>query len=191
VRLDALDDQFVGTLGGSASRGFNPILIAPANQNVSLTIQNVAGNVVSAIPTGVLVTPDVTISSQQANPIPIGYRCANIPLDTSITVVVTPVNGATVVAAGVNDSGTLASSTGTVSVNMPRGGGIIYAKAVVAVGGGHASLNRGKNTESYAQTGLTADGERFTKMEITAALGGRQEIAWITPSGKRFVLPGK
>jgi hypothetical protein len=191
VRLDVLDDQFFGTLSGSASRGFNPILIAPANQNVSLAIQSVAGNAVPPNPTGVLITPDVTISSQQANPIPIIFQCANIPLNTPITVVVRPVNGPMVVAGGMNNGGVLASSTGTVSVNMPRGGGIIYAKAVVAVGGGHASLNRGKNTESYAQTGLTADGERFTKMEITAALGGRQEIAWITPSGKRFVLPGE
>ena len=190
VRLDVLDDQFVGTLTASASRGFNPILIAPANQNVSLTIQSVAGNLVPANPTGVLATPDVTIPGQQANPIPIVFQCANIPLNTPITVVVRPVNGPLVTATAMNNTGTLGSSSGTVSLNLPRGGGAIYATAVVPVAGGQASTNDGRNAGSFAQTGLTTDGERFTKIEITAGLGRRGEIAWITSSGKRFSLPG-
>ncbi len=190
VRLDVLDDQFVGTLSGSASRGFNPILVAPANPNVSLTIQSLAGNVVPANPTGVLATPDVTIPAQQANPIPIVFHCANIPLNTPITVVVRPVNGPLVTATAMNATGTLDSSTGTVSLNLPRGGGAIYATAVVPVGGGQASTTNGRNARSFAQTGLTTDGERFTKIEITAGLGGRGEIACITSSGKRFSLPG-
>jgi hypothetical protein len=41
---------------------------------------------------------------------------------------VKPVNGSPVSAVGYN-AGTLASSTATVSLNMPRGGGLIYATA--------------------------------------------------------------
>jgi hypothetical protein len=190
VRLDALDDQFVGYLSQTASRGFNPILVAPANSNISLAIQTIAGNAVPAAPTGVLATPDVTIPGQQANPIPIVFHCANIPLNTPITVVVRPVNGPLVTATAMNDTGTLDSSSGTVSLNLPRGGGAIYATAVVPVGGGHASTSNGGKAASLAQTGLTTDGETFTKIEITAGLGGRGEIAWITSSGKRFSLPG-
>jgi hypothetical protein len=44
-------------------------------------------------------------------------------------VTVKPANGSTVSAVGYNTTGTLASSTATVLMNMPRGGGIIYATA--------------------------------------------------------------
>jgi len=189
VRLDVLDDQFVGRLSGSATRGFNPILIAPA-QSVTLAIQSIAGNAVPGNPTGVLATPDVTISGQQANPIPVVVSCATVPLNTPITVVVKPVNGAMVLGSGMNSTGTQASSTATVSVNMPRGGGIIYATTVIGVGGGGgASIDDGSKAASYAQTGLTTDGERFAKMEITAGLNGAQQVAYITGSRKRFSLP--
>jgi hypothetical protein len=90
----------------------------------------------------------------------------------------------------VNNAGTLASSTATVSVTMPRGAGTIQAKAVSGIAGSlGASLNNGERFRHYAQTGLTADGELFAKIEITATLGSGQEIAYITESGKRFALP--
>jgi hypothetical protein len=131
VRLDVLDDQFVGTLNDSASRGYNPILIAPT-QSASLAIQSIAGNAVPANPTGVLFTPDATISAQQNNPIPVVVSCVNLPLNTPITVVVKPVNGPTVLGSTVNNTGTLAASTATVSIVMPRGGGLVYATAATA-----------------------------------------------------------
>jgi hypothetical protein len=131
VRLDVLDDQFVGTLNDSATRGFNPILVAPA-QTASLAIQSIAGNAVPANPTGVLFTPDTTISGQQTNPIPVVVRCVNLPLNTPITVVVKPVNGPMVLGSTLNNTGTQASSTATVSIVMPRGGGLVYATAATS-----------------------------------------------------------
>jgi len=128
VRLDGLDDEFVGTLNDSASRGFNPILVAPT-ASASLAIQSIAGNAVPANPKGVLYTPDATISAQQANPIQVVVGCVNLPLNTQITVVVKPVNGPMVLGSTLNNTGTQASSTATVSVNMPRGGGLVYATA--------------------------------------------------------------
>jgi hypothetical protein len=131
IRLDVLDDQFVGALYDSASRGFNPILVAPA-QTVTLAIQSIAGNAVPANPTGVIFTPDATISAQQNNPIPVVVSCVNLPLNTPITVVVKPVNGPMVLGSTVNTTGTQASSTATVSMIMPRGGGLIYATAATS-----------------------------------------------------------
>lgn len=127
---------------------------------------------------------------------------------------VQPASGAAVQAVGLNNAGTAESSTATVSLNMPRGGGIIYAKAVTGIagnahngnaaddktrfiagtrgegaaatlGGGGAAATRAR-TPSLAETGWTADGERFVKMEIIAALGGPQRVAYITASGKRY-----
>jgi hypothetical protein len=77
----------------------------------------------------VLVTPDAIIAGQQANPIAIVVHCSNLPLNTPITVTVRPANGSSVSAVGYNNIGTQASSTATVSLNMPRGGGILYATA--------------------------------------------------------------
>ena len=183
-----LDDEFAGTLPLSVSKGFNPILILPANQNITLAIQSIAGNAVPSNPTGALATPDVLIPAGTVNPVPVVVSYANIPLNTPITVIGQPVNGASVIATTPSD----ASGTVTFSLSLPRGGGTIYARAVVPVATGLASLDKDKKTtRSYAETGLTTEGERFAKMEITATPGRKQEIAYITESGKRFSFPGK
>ena len=94
-----------------------------------MAIASVGGVAVAANPSGVLVTPDAIIAGQQANPIAIVVHCSNLPLNTPITVTVRPANGSSVSAVGYNSTGTQASSTATVSLNMPRGGGILYATA--------------------------------------------------------------
>jgi len=188
VRFDTLDNSFGGHINGAVfTQGFQPIIIPTAGQGVQLAIASVGGAAVPANPSGVLANPDVIIPAQQNNPIPVVVSCANIPLNTEISVVVHPANGADVTAVGINNAGTLASSTATVPLNMPRGGGIIYAKAVTGIAGGAANGRAADTkTRSLAETGWTAGGERFAKMEITAALGGRQQIAYITESGKRY-----
>jgi len=190
IRFDSLDNTFTGYTSGITNRGYQPIIIPPPNQAVGLAIQSVGGVAVVANPTGASLTPDVIVPGQQANPVSIVVHCVNIPLNTDIIVDVKPANGSTVRVVGANNTGTQASSTATVSVTMPRGAGTIQAKAVSGIAGSlGASLNNGEKFRNYAQTGLTADGETFARMEISATLGNGQEIAYITESGKRFVLP--
>ena len=189
VRVDAYVNTFTGTPSGSYSTGFQPIILPGSGQNIRLTIVSVASTPIGTNPTGQLATPDVIIPGQVNNPIPIVVQCANLPLNSSVTVIVQPPNGPAVQATGLNSSGTLASSTATISVNMPRGGGIIYAQAVLGVQ--TASLKNGEDAASYAQTGLNAFGERFSKVEITAGLGGQQTTTYITASGKRYSLAAK
>jgi hypothetical protein len=129
IRIDAFQNTFGGSLSGVVSEGFQPIIIPAAGQGVQLVIASVGGTSVSPNPTGQLVSPDAIISGQQANPIPVVVNCSNLPLNTPVTVTVTPANGSAVSAVGYNNTGTLASSTATVSLVMPRGGGIIYATA--------------------------------------------------------------
>lgn len=129
IRLDGLNITYSGSTLGVTTRGFQPIIIPSTNQVATLTIASVAGAFISANPSGQLVTPDAIISGQQANPIPIVVNCSNLPLNTLITVIVKPASGSSVSAVGYNNTGTLASSTATVLLNMPRGGGIIYATA--------------------------------------------------------------
>jgi hypothetical protein len=56
-------------------------------------------------------------------------QCSNIPLNTAITVTVTPVSSTPVSAVGYNSTGTTGSSTATISITIPRGGGLISASA--------------------------------------------------------------
>ena len=192
VRIDTFQNNFGGSISGVSTQGFQPIILPAAGQGIQLNIASVAGAAVPANPSGVLVNPDIIIPAQQANPIPIVVSCSNIPLNTEITVVVHPANGADVQAVGINSAGTLAASTATISLNMPRGGGIIYAKAVTGIAGtASATSPADSKPRSIAETGWTADGERFAKMEITATLGGQQQIAYITESGKRYPITGR
>jgi hypothetical protein len=186
IRFDCYQNSFGGTTAGLFSHGFQPIIIPAAGDGIQLGIQSLAGVVVPASPSGVIANPDVIIPAQHSNPIPVVVRCTNLPLNTQISVVVRPVTGAQVEAVGLNNAGTTASSTANISLNMPRGGGIIYAKAVTGVAGGTASADSGVENRSLAETGWTTDGERFKEMEITAELGGQQRIAYITESGERY-----
>lgn len=192
IRVDALQSTFSGTLVGSVTQGFQPIILPAAGQGIQLSIASIAGIAVSSNPSGVLVNPDVIIPAQQTNPIPIVVNCNNIPLNSEISVIVHPANGPDVQAVATNNTGTLAASTATVSLNMPRGGGIIYAKCVSGLAGlGADNSSKELRTKSLTQTGWTTDGERFAKVEVTASLGGQQQIAYITESGKRYSLAAR
>ena len=68
---------------------------------------------------------------------------------------------------------------------MPRGGGTIQAKAVSGLAFAAASGGNDK-VRSLAERGWTADGERFAQIEVTATLGGKSQIAYLTESGKRY-----
>lgn len=132
VRLDFLQNNFAGSIAGSLTQGSQFIILPTAGQGAQLTVTSVAGVPVSAAPTGGLATPDAVLAAQQANPMAIVVSCANLPLNTPITVTVKPATGAAVSGIGYNNTGTTNSSTATVLVNMPRGGGLIYATAATA-----------------------------------------------------------
>ena len=180
-----LESSFGGGITGPFTQGFQPIILPAPGQGIQLAIQSVGGVAVAANPSGVLANPDVIVPAQQTNPVSVVVKCTNVALNSEITVVVQPANGAAVQAVGLNHAGTAAASTATVSLNMPRGGGIIYAKAVTGLAG-TASTGSGDAVRSLAQTGWTATGERFKAIEVTAALGGAQRVAYITESGKRY-----
>ncbi len=129
IRFDTYQNNFSGSTSDAFTQGSQFIIIPSAGQLPQLTVTSVGGVPVSASPTGVLSTPDAVLSAQQNNPIPVVVSCANLPLNTQITVSVKPANGAAVSATGYNNTGTLSSSTATISINIPHGGGLIYATA--------------------------------------------------------------
>jgi hypothetical protein len=132
VRFDTYENDFGGSISAVFTQGSQFIIIPTSGQLPQLTVTSVGGVSVSASPTGVLSTPDAVLSAQQNNPIPIIVSCANLPLNSLITVSITPASGSPVSATGLNNTGTLSSSTATISIVMPRGGGLIYATAATS-----------------------------------------------------------
>lgn len=190
IRLDTIDNSFSGSSFGPTSIGFQPIILPSSGQAVLLNISSVAGIATPQNPSGILATPDFILPAQLNNPVPITVTCTKLPLNTEITVVIHPVRGSDVLAIGANTVGNSTTSTSTVSLSIPRGSGIIYAKCVSGVAGLAVNASSKElQTKSLAETGWTATGERFAKMEIAAALGGKQQIAFITESGARFAMP--
>ena len=188
IRIDSTDSTFNGSISGVFTQGFQPIIIPASGQGVQLAIQSIGGVSVATSPNGVLANPDVILPAQQTNPMNVVVNCSNLPMNTTITLTVHPANGADIVATATNSAGTQASSTATIPVTMPRGGGIIYAKCVSGVTGS-ASVQGDNYAKNIAETGWTAFGERFAQVEITAGIGRSQQVAYITESGKRYMLP--
>ncbi len=190
VRFDAVDVSGI-TVNGNSTQGLQPIIIPGQGGSAQLSITSIAGVNVPSNPQGLPTMPDVVIPAGTVNPVPVVVQCLNVPLNSSVSVFAWPEDLPQVMASGVNSAGTLASSTATISLNLPPGGGRIYAQVVTAVGGGQGAADRKARSDSYAQTGLTTSGERFTKMQITAAPGQQQRVSYITPSGKRYSIPTK
>ena len=129
MRFDCLQNEFSGSILGSFTQGSQFVVIPASGAGAQLLIASVGGTPVSATPGGVLLTPDVFISALQTNPVPVVVQCSNVPLNSAITVTLTPGSGQPINAIGYN-FGTVASSTATVMMNIPRGGGRISAMMV-------------------------------------------------------------
>lgn len=129
ARFDTYDNEFYGTIQANFTQGSQFIVMPSAGQLPQVNVTSVGGVSVSASPTGVLSTPDTVLSAQQNNPVSIIVNCVNLPLHSLVTVTVKPATGLPATATTYNDTGTTVSSTATVSINIPRGGGLIYATA--------------------------------------------------------------
>lgn len=129
VRFDAYNVGFTGNVNGTSSQGSQFIIIPTTGELPQLYVSSVGGIALSASPGGLLSVPDAIITAQQTNPIPVIVSCAGLPLGTPITVTIKPANGSAVMATGSNNSGTASSSSATISINIPTGGGLIYATA--------------------------------------------------------------
>jgi hypothetical protein len=190
IRFDVYQNNFTGSKSGIFTQGFQPIILPVANQGIQLGIASIGGVAVAGSLGGVLANPDVIIPALQSNPINVVVNCTNVPLNTDIIIKVHPASGADVTATAKNTVGTNAASTASIPVSMPRGGGIVYASAVTGIAGSASSMSaKDVPAKNIAQTGWTANGEKFVAMEITAGIGGKQRISYITDTGKRYAAP--
>jgi hypothetical protein len=132
IRIDSPDLNFGGRTSGIATQGYQPIILPSSDESATLSVSTIAGLDIGPTPSGQINVPDAIIAAQQSNPIPVVIRCSNLALNTPITVTVKPATGPAITAACVNTAGTPTASTATVLINIPRGGGLIFATAATA-----------------------------------------------------------
>ncbi len=187
ARIEAYSDLYAGSCNVSLTRGMQNVLLLPDAPSPRLRVSSIGGVTAPATPSDSLPVPDVLLPSTLTGPLEVSLECQNMPLDTPITVMVSPQQGSTLSATATNSSGTFKASTASVSMDIPMGGGSISAKAVITIATGGSGLAK----MSYRDTGLTTSGERFKLAELSTALGGRQQTTYVTESGKRVSLGAK
>lgn len=149
----------------------------------SLTITSVAGVAAPASPTGSFSSPDISLPAGTANPMTIALAAVNIPLGTTVTVTVKPLDGAASSATSTALTGTLAASTATASLTIPTNQpSVISASATFTLA---ALPDAGP---------LFAQGKQVERIRVAAILGGLPTITYITRSGREVpvdALSGK
>ena len=169
IRLEAFQiTRTTGTSSPAFTRGF-PTSVFIAN-TPSIKITAIGGANVPQNPTGLLATPDITLPAATTNPVTVGLSASYVPLNTSITVVVSPQSGMHSNIASTPLSGTLESSTATASITLSTD----YPSVIMA-------------TATFTiQTAMFFDGEKIEKVRVASTMGKGSEVTYITETGKEI-----
>ena len=174
IRIEAFDRNSFTPSGSTAPISYGlPGAVTVANAP-RLRIASIGGIATPASPLGSpLGLPDVTLPAAQSNPVSVTVEATNVPLSTTVQVAVIPSAGtrASYPCGQLGGSDTL--SAGTANVTLPAGMSVVVATAVIDT--------------TIAGVGPSfMDGERVTRMEVAATLGGVSHITYVTASGKRI-----
>jgi hypothetical protein len=176
VRIEAYNYMnFSPIVSGAASsvlsKNPNPPSIANPPQ---LSITSVAGIAAPSSPAALYDSPDIILPNNQPNPVTVALAAANVPLNTSVKLIMMPEVGAQTVVQASALSGTLANSTTTASVTLPPGGTRLTASVTIDL------------TAQNSLPPMFINGERVNAIEVSASFGGRSETTYITQSGRRI-----
>lgn len=148
----------------------NPVTVPNAAQ---IRIASIAGVSVPVTPKGSLYSPpDLVLPAALPNPVSIAIEAANVPADSVVQIAVAPAIGTRTTFQSTPLTGPPELLTATASINLPSGMTVITATLTV-------DLQIAKLAPMFI------DGERVTRMEVVASLGGKSEAVYITRSGKR------
>ena len=105
----------------------------------------------------------------------VGLAAGNIPLGTTVSVTVKPLNGAASSSTSTALAGTLGASTASASLTIPTGQpSVISASATFTL----ASLP--------GAGPLFVEGEQIERVRVAAVLGGPSRVVYITRSGREI-----
>jgi len=143
----------------------------------TLTISSVAGVSAPASPTGVA---DITLPASTPNPVTVVFTTSNVPVGNIVRLTVTPQVGAQTSAISPALTGSTASATASVSINLPVGPSVLQAQTTFTIVAALGDLLRN-----------FAGNERVEKMTLVATLGGPSKVRLITVSGKEYDAPAE
>jgi hypothetical protein len=143
----------------------------------TLSIASVAGVAAPPSPGGRFDRPDIVLPSTTTNPVTIALTASQIPLGTTVTVTTTALQAAAVSVLSTGLTGTVtnstASATVTIQTNQPSVISAATTFRLIALGGAGP---------------VYVEGEEVEWVRVTATVGRRSQVAYITRSGRKFVV---
>jgi hypothetical protein len=173
IRVEAYNVSAVYNLVGTkASVVTTPNAVVLANAP-SLSITGVAGIAPPAAPGGIMSRPDLTLPITTTNPVAINIAGTQIPLGTTVLVTVRGQNGIATSVTSSGLTGTLASSTTSVSLTVPTD-----QPSVISAVATFERVALGEGGPVYAE------GEPITWVRVAASAGSPTRVTYITASGR-------
>lgn len=145
----------------------------PALINVpTVSIQSVGGQNAPVNPTASYSTADVTLPPATTNPVPVTVVANNIPIGTSLTVKVSPANGAATTF-GTSSTTNFASSVVTANVTLPSGSvSVLHAFGTFTL------------PPQVARLFPLIDGEAVDQVLVAGGYGAASTMTLVSVSGK-------
>jgi hypothetical protein len=140
----------------------------------TIRISAVGGQAAPAEPTGYA---DIVLPTDAPNPLAVELATTNVPLGTTISVIVTPPHGAPTTSISSGLQGTLGAATASASINLPDGSSVLLATLSYSVSG----------TQQQMLSRYTS-GEKVISVELAASMSGASQTTLVTASGRRVTL---
>jgi hypothetical protein len=173
IRLEAWNFEREVDTSPVATQGFYPYAVYPSDVP-SLKISSIAGIPVPDTAVGNNVSPDVILPADTTSPVQIVVSATNFPAGTTVTVKSLSQFGNIIRTASGTLSGSTASSTASVSLDLPTG----YLSL----------LTVSATYEAIAFNGSPSfiDGEMVAFVRVESPLGGKGKVTYITESGREI-----
>jgi hypothetical protein len=141
----------------------------------TLMISSVGGVAAPAVPTG---NGDVVLPASAPNPVTVVINATGVPVNNTVKLTVTPLRGATTSVTSPFLTGSSASSTTSVDVDLPAGMSTLVATTSYTI-----TVAQGDALSKFAK------GERVERVTLSASLNGPSLVTLTTVSGKEYTIP--
>lgn len=188
VRLEALSQQFAGSISPAASQSISPGPVNAASTPAlialpTISVASIAGTSAPATPAGLFTSADVSLPGGTTNPVSVVVATTNTPVgaSTAITLRLIPQSGnfTAIAIPTASQTGTFATSTATTSVTLPVGQvSVLQAFASMTLTGQIASLFpliEGEPVRSVAMASPLEDGKPVLNLVTASGIERRYD----------------
>lgn len=166
--------------GGTGARGRTNIETVSAGTLSllglpTLAFTSVAGVTAPAVPTG---AGDVILPATEPNPATVVFATTGVPVGNTVKLTLTPQRGVPTTVTSAPLTGTLASGTTSVAIDIPQGFSTLLASTSYTI-----SVAMGDSLSRFANN------ERVERIHLSATLGGPSKATLVTVSGKEYDAP--